>query len=555
MSRTRALLGPSTVMATGTVVSRITGIARDIALAAALGFYLVSDTYSLGNSLPTIIYILVVGGALNAVFIPQLVRRMEKDDDGGNAYADRLITLTGSVLLGLSILAVVAAPWIVDLYTPADYPQSQYDLAVAFARLCLPQIFFYGAYTMLSQVLNARGTFGAPMFAPIANNVVAITTFVLFIIVAGTSAAADGALTTGQVLLLGIGTTAGVVVQAAILVPVLGRAGYRWRPRFDWKGQGLGKAAKLAGWTVGLVLVNQITYIVITRLAAQANVDAAASGATAAGITTYQKAHLVFMLPHSVITISIVTALLPALSRLAHEGKLKEVGEDVAGAMRLVAALVVPIAAMLFVLGSDVSVLLFGYGAATTDQAAVMGDVVSIFMIGLVPFTLFYVLLRGFYAMEDTRTPFVVTVIFSVIMLALVLWLFAFLTDLGVTSAGGPQIAGIALGYVLAYWCGFVVLWWWLAHRLGSLQSGATVSVLLRLLTAGGVAVLVAGVTRTATLDLLISDGLNTQLTSLVLIMAAVVVGLPTFFFAAWLLRVREVSAAVAMVKSRVVRQ
>ncbi len=555
MSRTRALLGPSTVMATGTVVSRITGIARDIALAAALGFYLVSDAYSLGNSLPTIIYILVVGGALNAVFIPQLVRRMEKDDDGGNAYADRLITLTGSVLLALSILAVVAAPWIVDLYTPADYPQSQYDLAVAFARLCLPQIFFYGAYTMLSQVLNARGTFGAPMFAPIANNVVAITTFVLFIIVAGTSAAADGALTTGQVLLLGIGTTAGVVVQAAILIPVLGRAGYRWRPRFDWKGQGLGKAAKLAGWTVGLVLVNQITYIVITRLAAQANVDAAASGATAAGITTYQKAHLVFMLPHSVITISIVTALLPALSRLAHEGKLKEVGEDVAGAMRLVAALVVPIAAMLFVLGSDVSVLLFGYGAATTDQAAVMGDVVSIFMIGLVPFTLFYVLLRGFYAMEDTRTPFVVTVIFSVIMLALVLWLFAFLTDLGVTSAGGPQIAGIALGYVLAYWCGFVVLWWWLAHRLGSLQSGATAWVLLRLLIAGGVAVVVAGLTRTATLDLLISDGLNTQLTALVLIMTAVIVGVPTFFFAAWLLRVREVSAAVAMMKSRVVRR
>ena len=555
MSRTRALLGPSTVMATGTVVSRITGIARDIALAAALGFYLVSDAYSLGNSLPTIIYILVVGGALNAVFIPQLVRRMEKDDDGGNAYADRLITLTGSVLLALSILAVVAAPWIVDLYTPADYPQSQYDLAVAFARLCLPQIFFYGAYTMLSQVLNARGTFGAPMFAPIANNVVAITTFVLFIIVAGTSAAADGALTTGQVLLLGIGTTAGVVVQAAILIPVLGRAGYRWRPRFDWKGQGLGKAAKLAGWTVGLVLVNQITYIVITRLAAQANVDAAASGATAAGITTYQKAHLVFMLPHSVITISIVTALLPALSRLAHEGKLKEVGEDVAGAMRLVAALVVPIAAMLFVLGSDVSVLLFGYGAATTDQAAVMGDVVSIFMIGLVPFTLFYVLLRGFYAMEDTRTPFVVTVIFSIIMLALVLLLFTFLTDLGVTSAGGPQIAGIALGYVLAYWCGFVVLWWWLAHRLGSLQSGATAWVLLRLLIAGGIAVLVAGLTRTATLDLLISDGLNTQLTSLVLIMTAVIIGVPTFFFAAWLLRVREVSAAVAMMKSRVVRR
>ncbi len=554
MSRTRALLGPSSVMATGTVVSRITGIARDIALAAALGFYLVSDAYSLGNSLPTIVYILVVGGALNAVFIPQLVRRMENDDDGGNAYADRLITLTGSILLILSMLAVIAAPWIVDLYTPADYPQAEYDLAVAFARLCLPQIFFYGAYTMLSQVLNSRGKFGAPMFAPIANNVVAIVTFGLFIAIAGTSAAADGVLTTDQVLLLGIGTTLGVVVQAAILIPVLSRAGYRWRPRFDWRGQGLGKAAKLAGWTVGLVLVNQITYIVITRLAAQANVDAAATGATAAGITTYQKAHLVFMLPHSVITISIVTALLPALSRLAHDGKLKEVGEDIAGAMRLVGALIVPVAALLFVLGSDISVLLFGYGAATTAQASVMGDIVSIFMIGLLPFTLFYVLLRGFYAMEDTRTPFFVTVLFSAVMLVLVVSLFSLLSSLGVTSAGGPQVASIALGYVIAYWFGFIVLWWWLAHRLGSLQTGRTVWVLIRLTFAGIVAVLLTTIVRVITIGLLPSGDLNAQLQSLVLIAVSVVVGVPTFVFVAWIVRVQEVSSAFAMVKSRVVR-
>jgi len=392
------------------------------------------------------------------------------------------------------------------------------------------------------------------MFAPIANNVVAIVTFGLFIVIAGTSAAADGVLTTSQVLLLGIGTTLGVVLQAVILLPVLSRAGYRWRPRFDWRGQGLGKAAKLAGWTVGLVLVNQITYIVITRLAAQANVDAAATGATAAGITTYQKAHLVFMLPHSVITISIVTALLPALSRLAHDGKLREVGEDVAGAMRLVAALIVPVAALLFVVGSDVSVLLFGYGAATTQQAAVMGDIVSIFMIGLLPFTLFYVLLRGFYAMEDTRTPFFVTVIFSAVMLVLVVWLFSILSGLGVTSAGGPQVAAIALGYVLAYWVGFLILWWWLAHRLGSMNSGRTAWVLVRLTIAGIVAVLITTVARVAAVDILPIGGLNAQMTSLVLIVLSGVVGVPIFIISAWVLRVREVSTAFAMVKSRVVR-
>jgi putative peptidoglycan lipid II flippase len=194
---------PSAVMAAGTVVSRVTGVFRDIAATAALGFFLVSDAFSLGNSLPTVIYILVIGGALNAVFVPQLVRRMKEDADDGRAYADRLITLVGSILLVFSILAVLCAPLIVDLYTPDNYPANEYDLAVAFARLCLPQVLFYGIYTMLSQVLNARGRFGAPMFAPIANNIVAISTFLLFIAVAGTSAASDGVLTTQQVLILG----------------------------------------------------------------------------------------------------------------------------------------------------------------------------------------------------------------------------------------------------------------------------------------------------------------------------------------------------------------
>ncbi len=133
-----ALVRSSAVMASGTIVSRITGVLRDIAAAAALGFYLVSDAFSLGNSLPTIVYILIIGGALNAVFIPQLVRRMSEDEDQGKAYADRLITLIVTALLLLSVIAVLAAPLIVDLYTPSDYPANEFDLAVAFSRPCLP---------------------------------------------------------------------------------------------------------------------------------------------------------------------------------------------------------------------------------------------------------------------------------------------------------------------------------------------------------------------------------------------------------------------------------
>ncbi|MFM7145099.1 MAG: murein biosynthesis integral membrane protein MurJ, partial [Actinomycetales bacterium] len=324
-----SLARSSSAMALGTIASKVTGVLRDVAAAAALGFYIVADAFSLGNSLPTIVYILLIGGALNAVFVPQLVRRMKEDPDGGIGYANRLLTAAGLALILLSALAVICAPWIVDLYTPDDYPTGAYDLAVAFARLCLPQMIFYGIYAMLTQVLNSRGTFGLPMFAPIANNIVAIGTFMLFIVVAGTSAAADGQLSSDQVLILGVGTTLGVAVQALILIPVLRRSGYHWRPRFDWRDSGLGHASRLAAWTLGLVLVNQLAYLVITRLTVQANVNAAAAGTVAAGLTTYQKAHLIFILPHSVVTVSIVAATLPLLSRLAHAGDRNKVGQEI----------------------------------------------------------------------------------------------------------------------------------------------------------------------------------------------------------------------------------
>jgi putative peptidoglycan lipid II flippase len=539
---------PSAVMAAGTVASRITGVFRDIAATAALGFFLVSDAFSLGNSLPTVIYILVIGGALNAVFVPQLVRRMKEDADDGRAYADRLITLVGSLLLVFSILAVLCAPLIVDLYTPDNYPAQEYDLAVAFARLCLPQVLFYGIYTMLSQVLNARGRFGAPMFAPIANNIVAIATFLLFIAVAGTSAAADGVLTTDQVLILGIGTTLGVIVQALILIPVLVRSGYRWRPRFDWKGSGLGKTGSLAIWTIGLVFVNQAAYIVITRLAAKANVDAAAAGVVAAGLTTYQKAHLVFMLPHSVITVSIVTAMLPALSRVAHDGNLRKVGDDVGATMRLVAALIVPIAAILMCVGTGVAILLFGYGAATPEQAGIMGAIVSIFMIGLLPFTLFYVMLRGYYALEDTKTPFWITVGFNIALLAIAVPLF------NASRAGGFQVGSLALSYGIAYWIAFIVSWFILGRRLGGLDTKRTVITLAKLIVAG----LVSLGAMFATFAFVFERGVRIYERSKLGVLEEVVlislIGLAVYLLSAWILRVHEVGQAIALVRRRIKR-
>lgn len=530
-------------MATGTVVSRITGVLRDIAAAAALGFFIVADAYSLGNSLPTIVYILIIGGALNAVFIPQLVRAMKEHGDDGKAYADRLITLVGTLLLALSVLAVVFAPLIVDLYTPSDYPPEDFELAVAFARLCLPQIFFYGIYTLFSQVLNARGHFGAPMFAPIANNIVAIATFLLFIAVAGTSAAGDGALSGNEILILGIGTTLGVVMQAMILLPVLARVGYHWRPRFDWRGNGLGKAGRLATWTIGLVLVNQATYVLITRFATQANVDALAAGNVAAGLTTYQKAHLVFMLPHSVITVSIVTAMLPALSRIAASGRLTQVGKDVGSTMRLVAALVLPISAMLAITGAQIAVLLFGYGAATPEQAALMGQIVAVFMIGLLPFTLFYVLLRGYYALEDTRTPFFITVGFSIVLLALMIPLFGFATP------GGAQVAVIAMSYSAAYWVGFVAAWVVLHRKLGGTDARRTIGALIKMAAATVIALGAMFGMQVLLVSTITGGGLTNRLGLIINVVCVIAAGGIVYLVAARVLRIREITEAMALIR------
>lgn len=477
-----SLLRSSAVMAAGTAVSRITGVLRDIAMTAALGFYIASDAYSLGNTLPNIISILVAGGALNAVFIPQLVRHIKDDADDGAAYADRLLTVVTTWMVVATSLAMLFAPQLVSLYASSEYTPDHAALATAFARWCLPQIIFYGLFTMWSQVLNARGHFAVPMFAPIVNNVVAIFTFAMFMRMTTASDVASATLNPAQVSLLGAGTTLGVIAQAFILMPALRRAGYVYRPRFDIKGQGLGKAGSLAIWTLALVMVNQLAYVVVTRLATKANVQAIAEGAAAAGLTTYQKAHLVFMLPHSIITVSLVTALLPQLSRVAHDGLLESVGLQLSRSIRVVGALILPVGGVLVVVAPELTRLLFGFGAATAASASIAGQVVQVFALGLLPFTLVYLLFRGWYALEDTRTPFFVTLLINLVNLGISIPLF-YAVPLGF------KVHSLATAYVVAYWSALLTAWPLLERRLGTMDRHRTVRALVRtgVAAAGGV--------------------------------------------------------------------
>ena len=462
-------------MAVGTIASRITGVLRDVAMTAALGFFLVSDAYSLGNTLPNIVYLLLIGGALNSVFVPQLVRHIETDADGGKAFSDRLLSLTGVALLAISALSVALAPMLISIYTSPDTPASQYELAVAFARLCLPQIFFYGAYTMLQQVLNARGKFAAAFFAPVANNLVAIAVFVSFIFLSNSSNADAQKLSDSEILWLGLGSTAGVALQALILVPLLFKTGYKFKWRSDWRDADLGKSAALAKWTIALIVVNQISYSIVTKFVTSANVLASVNGGTPTGLTTYQKANLIFILPHSVITISLVTALLPAISKIAHNNDFKSLGAEVVKSVRVVLVLMIPVAGLLATTANEITTLLFGNGVAGVAAANATGTVAACFALGLPSFSIIYLLNRAWYAMENTKTPFIISIYVNILALAISIPLFNL-------APAELKVAMFGIGYTITYlWVG-AYSWIRLRKDLGFLPAGAVAVILLRVL-------------------------------------------------------------------------
>ncbi|MEV7136828.1 murein biosynthesis integral membrane protein MurJ [Streptomyces tauricus] len=542
--RASGLLKSSAVMAAGTMVSRLTGFIRSALIVAALGVGLLGDTFQVAYQLPTMIYILTVGGGLNSVFVPQLVRAMKDDEDGGEAYANRLLTLVVVVLGLLTALAVLAAPLLVRaLSTRVAGDPAANDVAVTFARYFLPTIFFMGIHVVMGQILNARGKFGAMMWTPVLNNVVIIVTLGLFIWVYGTSGSSHMEASTippeGE-RLLGIGVLLGLVVQALAMIPYLRETGFRLRLRFDWKGHGLGKAAMLAKWTVLFVLANQAGAIVVTQLStAAAGND---SGSKGTGFAAYANAQLIWGLPQAIITVSLMAALLPRLARSAHEGDTGAVRDDISQGLRTTAVAIVPISFGFVALGIPMCTLMFG--ASGTSAATNMGYMLMAFGLGLIPYSVQYVVLRAFYAYEDTRTPFYNTVIVAVVNASASALCFLLLPSRW-------AVAGMAASYGLAYAIGVGVAWRRLSKRLGGdLDGGRVLRTYARLAIAAVPAALLSGAACYG-----ISKSLGQGVGgSLVALLGGGVVLLGVFFVAARRMRIEELNGMVGMVRGRLGR-
>ncbi|WP_235537193.1 murein biosynthesis integral membrane protein MurJ [Nocardioides sp. Soil805] len=542
MSDTR-LLSATAVMASGTILSRFSGYFRTLLIIAALGQALHADIFTIANTIPNAVYILVAGGVFNAVLVPQLVRTMKNDPDGGEAYAARIITLSAIFLAVVTVVLVLAAPWLVKVYLSDGYYRpdrtAQLDSAIAFTRLCLPQVFFYGMFVLVGQVLNARQKFGPMMWAPIANNLIAITVLSLYLVVWGKPTAAEqvGGYSNAQELVLGLGSTLGIVVQFLILLPYLRRAGFRYRPRFDFRGTGLGHTARLGVWTVLFVVVNQLAYLVVTRLASSGTVN---GGGT--GNTVYASSFLIMMVPHAIITVSLTTAILPRLSGYATDARLADMGSTLGSTLRTALVVVLPFAALVPILAGDMAGVLFDAGAG--DPAA-FAPTLAVFGPALVFFTVHYMMLRGFYALEQTRLVFFIQCAISAtnIVAAVVL----------VGRATADQTApALVLAWLASYVVGSAISYTVLRRTLGGLGTPALVRFLIRMVIACAGAALAAWGVEQALAGLGEEPGI---LLSLLRGGLAGLAGCLVLLGAAHLMRIREVTALVDSVASRVGRR
>ena len=442
----RRLLNATAVMASGTMVSRVLGFGRAILLAFALGNSTRQvEMFGLATLIPNTLYMLFAGGALNTVLVPQIVRAIKNDRDGGQVYVNRIMTAFLAALAVITVLMVGAVPWLLTLWTDPRWQQlPHWDSLVFVTYLTMPQLFFYGAFFLIGQVLNARDSFGPMMWAPIANNVVQIAVLGLYAVIWGQGVDTSAPFTSGQALLLGGGSTLGIVAQTLILIPFFRRTGFHYRPRFDLKGTGLGHTFHLAKWMMGYVALTLVAQAVVTRLATSAVV-----GGSGAGSNVYNQAYLIWVLPHSLLTVSLATAMLPQASRLAAVKDLAGVADEVQRATRLAVTFLVPAAIGLIVLAEPIARVAFSHGQGADDYHLVAWTLMA-FAVGLVPYTIQYLYLRGFYALEDTKTPFYLQVVISGVNTVLAV---AFMLAWHDVNTVAPRLAlAYSISYLLGVW-------------------------------------------------------------------------------------------------------
>jgi putative peptidoglycan lipid II flippase len=454
------------MLASGTIVSRVLGFVKAWLLLQAIGAIGIgADAYATSTIVPNSIYAIIAQGILNAVLVPQIVRA-SAHPDGGKGYINKLTTVGIMLFAVVALIATLFAPLLMHLF---GLRGDQAMLATAFAYWSLPQIFFLGLYTLLGEALNARRSFGPFTWAPVLNNVVAIVMLVIFI---GAFHADPGgqrpvdAWSPAAIALLAGGATLGMAVQAVVLFFFWRKVGLKFRLDFKWRGVNLGHAGKAAGWTFAMLICTQIAGLIET------NVANSASG-TNASTQTMATAWLIFMLPHSIIAVSIVTAYYTRMSEHAHHNDIASFRSDFSAALRAISFFIVFSSAALIVVA-------YPFARVFTPHYMAMGNVLIAYVIGLVPFTILFVTQRAFYSLGDTVTPFLFTLAQVAIIVVGVLACLALPADI--------RAIGIALTVSIATTVQAALGVFLLRRRIKTIDGRRTLASLWRFVVAALVA-------------------------------------------------------------------
>lgn len=455
-------------MTIGTVLSRVTGLARLAAIAAALGVAesRLPDAYNLANTAPNIIYELVLGGILTSVFVPVFVELLQKEGkEKAWEVGSAIINISMVALLAITSIGILAAPLIAKFYTltlEGNEAMMQERVLTFLLRLFLPQIIFYGLAAITAGLLNAHKRFGAPMYTPVLSNLSVIAIFVAFHQAYGDSVSLE-TISDKQLWIIGLGTTVGVALMAIAQLPFLRSLG-RYRFTFSVSHPSIKKLARLSVFVIGYVVANQIGYLIVQVLANDQQ----------GGYSAYINAFTFFLLPHGLFAVSVITALLPGMSEHAVHERWDDFRERLSTGIRSTYLLILPAAIGYFVLSERIVRLLLERGIFSPESTQLVGGVLRFFVLGLVPFSLFQLFLRAFYAMQDTKTPFKINCVAVAVNTAVNFPLFRWL-----------GVKGLAAGLAIAYAVGAFLQARVLARRIDGLDAARVRSSVLRITGAG----------------------------------------------------------------------
>ena len=451
----RSILRASALMASGTMVSRILGFIRNAMLIAAVGATAggVGAAFQTANTLPNTVFNLLASGIFDAVLVPQIVGAIKRRHDG-DTYVNRLLTLAGTLLFLVTFVTMVLAPVLV-MITAAGYTEDIRNLAILFALLCLPQLFFYGLYNLLGELLNAREIFGPYMWAPVVNNVVGIAGLGIFLAIWG--GAPDGGIPAGdltgaQFWVLAGSATLGVICQALCLLWPMRKAGVSFKPDFHFRGTSFGSMPRVAGWTFATLGVSQVGVLSTNNLAAMADGFIGRNGAQGGvvGILAYSTAFMIFMVPQSLITVSLTTAIFTRMASAVADGDDRAVADNYHLGVRTITSLTLVAAAML--MAGSVPMMEIAMAAKGGDPAAVTGYalVLTSLMPGVASTGMVLMSQRVFFAYENVKPVFLMGI--------------------------GPTIIQVIVGWSMYALTG--ARWWVVAAALGETACRLTQGII-----------------------------------------------------------------------------